>query len=152
MTPFAIRKLEATDTDAVARVLRTSFDDRLPWLSGLHTPEEDRQFVREHLFPSCDVRGAFGSDLIGMIAFRPGCVEQLYVLPAHQGQGIGRALLATAKTVNTELRLWTFQRNIEARRFYESQGFAAIEETDGAGNEEREPDVLYRWLAKGLQA
>jgi putative acetyltransferase len=41
------------------------------------------------------------------------------------------------------LRLWTFQRNAGARRFYERNGFAAVELTDGLGNEEREPDVRY---------
>jgi hypothetical protein len=38
-----------------------------------------------------------------------------------------------------------FQRNIRARRFYESRGFHLVEETDGAANEEREPDARYRW-------
>lgn len=148
MSSFAIRRLELAEADAVARVLRTSFDERLPWLAGLHTPEEDRRFVREHLFATCDLRGAFGPELAGVIAFRPGWVEQLYVLPARQGGGIGRALLAAAKAANTELRLWTFQRNTGARRFYEAEGFVAIEETDGAANEEREPDVLYRWIGR----
>jgi hypothetical protein len=41
--------------------------------------------------------------------------------------------------------LWTFQRNALARRFYEKEGFVAVRETDGSGNEEREPDVLYLW-------
>jgi hypothetical protein len=41
--------------------------------------------------------------------------------------------------------LWTFQRNAPARRFYEKEGFVAVRETDGSGNEEREPDVLYLW-------
>jgi hypothetical protein len=41
--------------------------------------------------------------------------------------------------------LWTFQRNAQARRFYEARGFACIEETDGAGNEEKEADARYLW-------
>lgn len=147
MSSPAVRRLSATESDAVAHVLRTSFDERLPWLAGLHTAEEDRWFAREILFRDCEVWAAFDPDLSGMIAFRPGWVEQLYVLPGHQGRGIGRALLAAAKAVNTELRLWTFQRNAGARRFYEAEGFAAIEETDGTGNDEREPDVLYLWRA-----
>lgn len=149
---FTVRKLEVAETDAVAHVLRTSFDERLPWLAGLHTPEEDRQFVREHLFPTCEIWGAFDPGMAGVIAFRTGWVEQLYVLPGHQGKGVGQALLATAKAVNRELRLWTFQSNAGARRFYEARGFVPIDETDGSENEEREPDVLYRWPAKGMGA
>ena len=30
-------------------------------------------------------------------------------------------------------------------RFYEARGFALVRETDGSGNEEREPDALYLW-------
>ena len=144
---FVVRKLEVTDSNAVAHVLRTAFDERLPWLTGLHTPEEDRGFVREHLFQACELWGAFDPELVGFIAFQPGWVDQLYVLPGHQGRGVGAALLAPARAANAELRLWTFKRNHGARRFYESQGFVAIDETDGSANEEREPDVLYRWAA-----
>ena len=42
------------------------------------------------------------------------------------------------------LELWTFQRNSNARVFYETQGFRPVEYTDGR-NEENEPDVKYEW-------
>ncbi|WP_246771190.1 GNAT family N-acetyltransferase [Aestuariivirga sp. YIM B02566] len=131
--------------DQAARVLRLSFDAQYPWLSGLHTPDEDRYFFREILYPSCQIWGAIAQDLIGIIAFRPGMIEQLYVLPDCQGRGAGSALLAVAMSQSDELELWTFQRNARARRFYEAKGFVATKKTDGSENEEREPDVLYRW-------
>ena len=151
-TSFDIRKLVPRDADAVAHVLRASFDDRLPWLAGRYTPEQDRQFVREHLFPACEVWGAFGPELVGIIALQPNWLDQLYVLPERQGDGIGKALLDVAKKANTALTLWTFQRNASARKFYERNGFVALEETDGERNEEREPDVLYQWTAAGAAA
>lgn len=149
---FDIRKLEPEDADAVAHVLRASFDDRLPWLRGRYTPDQDRQFVKEHLFPSCEIWGAFGPGLVGVIAFQPSWLDQLYVLPERQGEGIGKALLDVTKKANTELSLWTFQRNASARSFYERNGFVAIEQTDGQRNEEREPDVLYQWKADSAAA
>ncbi len=42
-------------------------------------------------------------------------------------------------------RLWVFQKNEGARRFYERHGFRLVELTDGSRNEEREPDALYEW-------
>lgn len=131
--------------EAASRVLRASFDERLPWLAGLHTPAEDRAYFREHLLKSCEIWGAVDSELVGIIAFRDGWIDQLYVLTSRQGQGAGSALLGVATTRNSHLQLWTFQRNGPARAFYERHGFVAISETDGSGNEEREPDVLYRW-------
>lgn len=145
LAPAAIRRLSRDEMDQAALVHRAAFDERLPWLTGLHTPLEDRAFFREQIFTQCDVWGAVDDGLIGFIAFRDGWVEQFYVLPARQRQGVGGALLDVAKAAFPELHLWTFQRNAPARRFYERRGFVALEETNGSRNEEREPDVLYRW-------
>jgi hypothetical protein len=50
----------------------------------------------------------------------------------------------------SHLSLWTFQRNQQARHFYESKGFVPVKETDGADNEEHEPDALYTWPAAAV--
>jgi GNAT superfamily N-acetyltransferase len=98
------------------------------------------------MFPTCELWGYFDDqELVGIIAFRDGWIDQLYVLPLSQGRGIGRALLQIAKGRCRCLKLWTFQRNADARRFYERQGFALVKETDGSANEEKEPDALYSW-------
>jgi ribosomal protein S18 acetylase RimI-like enzyme len=131
-----IRRLQLHDMDAAARVHRAAFDHALPWLTGLHTPEEDR----------CQVHGSFeGGDLTGIIAFRTDWIDQLYVLPEAQRLGVDSELLQIAKRAFDRLQLWTFQRNAPARRFYEARGFALVEQTDGAGNEEKEPDARYLW-------
>ncbi|MBR0817582.1 GNAT family N-acetyltransferase [Bradyrhizobium liaoningense] len=141
-----LRQLALTDMDAAARVHRTAFDQAMPWLVGLHTPDEDRWFYRERVFPTCRVWGRFdGDELSGIMAFRDGWVEQLYVLPAAQGRGFGTELLDVAKASCDRLELWTFQRNAPARRFYEVRGFALVEQNDGTRNEEREPDARYLW-------
>ena len=141
-----LRKLDLADMDAAAAVHRAAFDHALPWLAGLHTPEENRQFFRTRLFRACEIWGAAdGPELVGIIAFREGWIDQLYVLPTTQRRGIGTDLLDVAKSKFARLQLWTFQRNAQARRFYESRGFVLVEETDGAGNEEREPDARYLW-------
>ncbi|SEC15078.1 GNAT family N-acetyltransferase [Bradyrhizobium erythrophlei] len=144
-----IRRLQLADMDAAARVHRAAFDEALPWLAGLHTPDEDRWFYRERMFATCALWGAFdGEAMSGVIAFHDDWIEQLYVLPAAQGRGIGGALLEIAEQGTDRLQLWTFQRNARARRFYEARGFAAVEETDGSRNEEREPDVCYLWARR----
>jgi GNAT superfamily N-acetyltransferase len=141
-----LRQLQLTDMDAAARVHRIAFDRALPTLAGLHTPDEDRQFFRERLFKACEVWGAFDGDaMIGIIAFRQDWIDQLYVLPEAQGRGLGTALLQVAQNAFDRLQLWTFQRNAQARGFYEARGFALVQQTDGAHNEEKEPDALYLW-------
>lgn len=144
--PIQPRLLTVKEAQAAARVHREAFDARYPWLVGLHTPEEDARFYREQVFPACAVWGVHdGAELKGFIAFGNGWVEQLYVVPAFQGLGHGGRLLDIAMRENDHLQLWTFQRNAGARLFYEKRGFKAIDMTDGAATEEKEPDILYRW-------
>ena len=146
-----LRQLTPTDMDAAARIHRIAFDQAMPWLVGLHTPDEDRWFYREHVFAMCRLWGRFDGDVLnGIIAFRDGRIDQLYVLPDAQGRGLGTELLGVAKAAFEYLQVWTFQRNAEARRFYESRGFELVEETDGARNEEKEPDARYVWTRTGL--
>jgi GNAT superfamily N-acetyltransferase len=141
-----LRQLELADMDAAARVHRTAFDQALPALAGLHTSDEDRWFFRERVFVTCAVWGAFdGTGMTGVLVFREGWIDQLYVLPAAQRRGVGSALLQVAQNTFDRLQLWTFQRNGPARRFYEARGFALVRETDGARNKEWEPDALYLW-------
>jgi len=140
------RPLKLDDMDEAAIVLRCSFDQQLPWLAGLHSPDEDRWFFREKLFKENHIWGAVEArKIVGIIAFSFGWIHQLYILPRFQGQGIGTRLLAIAQVETSQLQLWTFQKNALARQFYEAKGFVAIRQTDGSGNEEKEPDVLYLW-------
>jgi GNAT superfamily N-acetyltransferase len=144
-----VRQLELADMSAAARVHRVAFDQALPWLAGLHTPDEDQWFYRERMFRDCTLWGAFDGDaMTGIIAFRTGWIDQLYVLPDTQRRGIGSELLQVAKHAFDRLQLWTFQRNVLAKRFYEARGFVLVEETDGAGNEEKEPDARYVWARR----
>jgi GNAT superfamily N-acetyltransferase len=141
-----LRRLQLVDMDMAAEVHRAAFDQALPWLKGLHTPEADRWFFQERVFRDCEIWGAFdGDDTTGIVAFRQAWIDQLYVRPESQGRGVGSALLQLAQRTFDSLQLWTFQRNSRARRFYEARGFMLVRETDGSANEEKEPDTLYLW-------
>jgi putative acetyltransferase len=143
---LVIRRLALDEMDQVALLHRASFDARLPWLAGLHTPAEDQAFFREQVYPVSVVHGAFeAAGLLGFMALRGDWIDQLYVAPDRQGAGIGSRLIAVAKAESQRLQLWTFQRNDGARRFYAHHGFIAVETRDGSDNEEHEPDIRYRW-------
>lgn len=116
----------------------------LSFLPELHTPEEDLWFMQTKFLPSNEVWVAeLGGEVVGYIGFHAGWIDHLYIDPDHQGKGLGPALLAKALEDGSERRLWTFQQNARARAFYEKFGFTAETFTDGDGNEEKTPDVLY---------
>ena len=91
-------------------------------------------------------------DEVGISAFMlldPGWLDQLYVRPDRIGQGLGTRLVEKAKELMPDgMRLWTFQSNVRAHKFYEQLGFVVIEKTDGIHNEENSPDVCYEWTPK----
>jgi putative acetyltransferase len=148
-----LRPATVEDVPALAAILRVGLRGVLPHVPDLHTPAEDRAFLATQVLPRCTVHvGEEDGTVAGFIAFRPGWIDHLYVLPAFRGQGLGTRLLALACATHPRLELWTFQRNAGARRFYERHGFLAVRETDGAGNEEREPDVLYAWTSGTSEA
>ena len=144
-----LRRAALADAGQVARLQRHVMRVSLPYLPDLHTPEEVLRFVSERLFPETEVWGAEADgQIIDYVAFKPGWVSHLYVHPDHQAQGIGPKLLAKALEDGAPRELWTFQQNDRARRFYEARGFELIRLTDGADNEEKTPDALYRWAGR----
>ena len=118
----------------------------LTFLPQLHTIDEAIIWMGGEVLPKNKAWVAEVDGVIaGYIVFTDDWIHQLYVHPDRHGQGYGAALLAYVLTEGTSKRLWTFQQNARARRFYEARGFRPIRFTDGEDNEEKTPDVLYRW-------
>jgi GNAT superfamily N-acetyltransferase len=108
---------------------------------------ENRRFVAGVLLKECVVTVVEDdTGIISFLALRGEEVRQFYTRPDRIGRGAGTQLIEAAKSSGVAaLELWCFQANARARRFYETRGFRAIRFTGGADNEERMPDVRYRW-------
>lgn len=143
----AIRRAVPSDAGAVADVYLASFRAALPNVRLAHDDEEVRGWIAGHLIPQRETWVADrGGRIVGFMTVHDGWLEQLYLAPDARGQGLGDRLLALARERQPAgLQLWTFQANAPARRFYARHGFIEVELTDGAGNEEREPDVRLEW-------
>ena len=141
-----IRPATPQDVEAVARLFRVVRTACLPYLPDLHTPAAESGVLPRPRVPWLhrldSGRGAHRRLL--RLAARLGG-PPLHP-PERHGQGLGTALLARAMAAHPHLRLWAFQRNVQALRFYAARGFRVIERTDGSRNEEREPDALLEWL------
>jgi ribosomal protein S18 acetylase RimI-like enzyme len=85
---------------------------------------------------------------VGFGQLADGYVTYLYIDPACQGRGIGTRLLESLKAMSAqELRLWVFEANVGAIRWYEREGFILEERRDvqQADNMEGLPDRRYVW-------
>lgn len=141
-----LRRAVPDDAQAIGALHRQTMRTSLPFLPQLHTLDEVVSYVSGEILPNNQVWVADEDGRVaGYIAFTPDWINQLYVLPDHQGHGIGPRLLEKALDDGRPKQLWTFQANARARTFYEARGFTAVEFTDGAANEEKTPDVRYEW-------
>jgi GNAT superfamily N-acetyltransferase len=119
----------------------------MPFLPDLHSDEETREWIRDVVLVRDEVWvAAAGERVDGFLAMNGDVLDHLYVAPRLHGGGVGSALLAKAKQLRPEgFKLWVFQRNTQARGFYEARGMRVVETTYGSGNEEQEPDAVYEW-------
>ena len=141
----ALRPAGSADAAEIAEIFLEAHADAMPYLPRLHTDDDVRGWIRDVVLPGDEVVVAeVDGRLAGFAALDEHLLDHIYVHPELQGRGIGDALLARVKELRPGgFRLWVFQRNTGARRFYERCGLRLVELTDGAGNDEREPDALY---------
>jgi GNAT superfamily N-acetyltransferase len=130
------RTATSADADGVYLASRKRF---LPFAPLAHSDAEVRRWVADHLIPSAGVTVACrDGGVVGMMAVsrdaEASWIDQLYVDPSAVARGIG-----------TRIRLYTFQANDGALRFYARHGFRTLAFGDGSGNEEGCPDVLCEW-------
>ena len=146
-----LRRARQEDAAELAVILRSAMREAMPALPELHTPDEDHRFLRDVVLPDEEVWVAeVDGTPAGFLALgsRNGddFLQHIYVAPHRQRRGLGTELIMRAKERRPNgFRLWVFQGNEGARRFYERHGLRLVELTDGSANEEREPDALYEW-------
>jgi ribosomal protein S18 acetylase RimI-like enzyme len=141
-----IREYRDEDFDAVTILWRVARERLLPEgeTDTGHNFYEDQAYFRNEILKKnhvwvveIDQRPA------AFMAMENDFIDQLYVHPKHQRGGIGKALLAFARSKSPDhLWLFTLQSNVNAQAFYEKNGFVA--EKYGI-SPENEPDVEYHW-------
>jgi GNAT superfamily N-acetyltransferase len=144
-----LRTAAPEDRTAIARVLIDSRRESLPYAQSPHTEEEILDWVSSKLIPTGSVTVATCMcQVVAVLATSQDAtsswIDQLYVKPGYYSKGLGTKLLQHAHTTLTRpVRLYTFQANNGARRFYERHGYEANAFSEGQSNEEKCPDVLY---------
>lgn len=136
---------------AIAEVWLRSRHASVPAIPApVHTDDEVRDWFADVVLPDREVwvaTTAVDQDLVAVLVLDGDWLDQLHVDPGWFGRGIGSMLVDRAKAARPDgLDLWTFASNAGARRFYERNGFVAVDATDG-DNEEGEPDIGYHWPA-----
>lgn len=146
-----LRRATEADAIAVAEVYLRARKELVACAPLVHSDQSVIEWIEGKLIPAGNVTVAMLDGVIAgfvAVSLNSECrwIEQLYVLPKYLRRGVGTTLLDRARSeLSPPIRLYTFQCNDPARRFYEHHGFKAITYGDGSGNEEHSPDILYEW-------
>ncbi|SDI34909.1 GNAT family N-acetyltransferase [Salipiger marinus] len=146
MTPH-LRPARTLDAGGLGRLMAEAAHQ--PWKPRLHSGAETIAMAGQmidHGWVTVAEDPASGH-LLGFLARDGSYVHALFIAPAAQGRGIGRGLVASAQQMVARLELWTFEANLQARRFYEALGFRLTARGDGSANDEGLPDLHYLWEA-----
>ena len=146
---LVLRPAEPDDADALA-LIHVLARRAAPMPDPVHPDDDVRRWLRERVVEDAPGAETWVAEVegspVGYARTTAGWLDDLYVQPAHQGTGVGAALLdlVTARQPDG-FCLWVFESNRPAREFYARHGLVELERTDGSGNEEREPDVRLAW-------
>ena len=147
MQTLRIEDFRSTDTDALVRMWRASFEHGVGIVDP-HSLEEQIEYLRTKVIPVHRVRVAKEDEsIVGFLASNHESIAQLYVRVQDIGRGIGTQLLRLAQSESSgSLWLFTFAQNASACRFYEHHGFVAMEH--GFEPTWRLNDVKYQWVRR----
>ena len=148
---MVVRKYHPQDFDAVTILWRVARERSIPEFQRAkgHFFYEDQDYFRSKILQRNEVFVVEADGYpIAFMAMENDFIDQLYVHPDHWRQGVGETLLNFAKEKFPDhLWLYTLQVNVNARAFYEKNGFVA-EKFGFSDPPENEPDVQYHWRNK----
>lgn len=133
----------AADAAALADLRVLAMRESLERL-GRFDPERARQRLLSAFDAGCTWHLTTGAQRVGFVVLRREAgawvLDHLYVHPAHQGRGLGEAVLhwvfAQADAAGLPVRLGAL-RDSDANRFYQRHGFVLQAQTDWDNHYER---------------
>lgn len=119
----SIRAYREDDLEAVLAAWENASRGAHAFLGPEHLARERHQVAEVHLRQADTWVAELDGRVVGFVALVGNEVGGLFVEPAFQGRGVGRALMDKARELHGELEVEVFEANRPARRFYAAYGF-----------------------------
>ena len=145
MTPGLVRPFAPEDTPRVMEIWLAASEEAHGFIP-MEYWRSTAPLVEREILPRADTRVfVWESRVEGFLSLIEGDhIGALFVAPERRGRGIGRALLEDAKAGRDLLTLAVYKENQNAVGFYQSQGFALLEERDDRATGRREYLMCWR--------
>jgi GNAT superfamily N-acetyltransferase len=127
----------ASDSEFAFRVKRAAFREYVEQVWGWDEAEQQQLHAQRFVVQNVSIISEAGTD-VGIVATATASdcmhVHQIFILPEHQGKGIGRRcmleIMEEARRLDLPVRLRVLKVNPRARMFYERLGFVRTGETE----------------------
>jgi len=137
MTDLTIRQATAADSEFAFQAKKAAFRTYVEMVWGWDEAEQRELHENRFAEQEFQVIQVSGAD-VGILAVvrEPYCLKlnQLFILPEHQGKGIGSGCMTLvmdrARRLELPVRLQVLKVNPRALAFYERLGFVRTGETD----------------------
>ena len=145
---MSVKFIKAIDEDAaeISQILEdwAASNHEIPLVHNVEERADYGRLLLEHTSVTMihNNRG-----VVGFMALEKHIIQALYIKKDYQGFGFGQAAIRFSQKQFEELRLWVFQSNKGAQRFYRRLGFQIGKMSDGQDNDYNLPDVFYCWKA-----
>lgn len=109
-----------------------------------HACKDDMR--NKYIPAAATVVAKYDGKIIGFISLVGNRLAAIFVLPEHQGKGVGQKLLMNAFTKRDNLLLTVYEKNTAARRFYHSHNFT--ESSKSTDEHTGEVEITMEWNNK----
>lgn len=138
---IAIREAAIADVPRLARIKLAAIHNSMQYKKFVRDQSAEEVYLKE-TFARCRVLvGSVDAQIVGFIAFDDSYLEQFYVDPLFQNQGIGSQLFKYAQDNTSSLRVAVDNENVDGIRFYERHDFRLV------GPIENSTGSTYEWIS-----
>jgi GNAT superfamily N-acetyltransferase len=137
MESVTLRQAGPSDSEFAYAVKKAAFRQYVEQVWGWDEEEQRRLHEQAFTWQNCRIINVAGTDAgIMAVVTKRDCiaVNQIFLLPEHQGRGIGRQCMSLvteeARELGLPVRLRVLKVNAPAQAFFRKLGFARTGETD----------------------
>ncbi len=138
-----IRKFENNDINSIMQIWKNENIKSHNFISKEYW-ENNYDYVKEVL-PSAEIYVyIYEKNIVGFIGLNENYIEGIFVDTNNQCKGIGTALLNIAKKSRTTLTLNVYEKNKNAIKFYEKNGFSITSRNIDMNTNETEFMMIWK--------